>query len=125
VKRMSDEKSPVSTMIDAHEEWLGRMDSMASKTRWLSAGTVLIAALLALGFALQLAQPLLGNMVVTVNLSDPVLEALQVILLVLVLAWLYVGLSFYRFASRLSRQVAKAHEEEDELGKRITQTGAG
>ncbi|MDG6898777.1 MAG: hypothetical protein JRN24_03455 [Nitrososphaerota archaeon] len=117
---MSDEKSPVSTMIEAHEEWLRRMDATASRTRALSIITIVAAALLALAYAAQFILSITGAPVVPVQVSDPILIAFQGILLVLVLLWLYTGVDFYRFTSRLRMQVAKARREEAELERRIT-----
>jgi uncharacterized membrane protein len=116
---MSEDKSPVATMIDAHEEWLWRMDSAASRTRNLSIVTVVAAGLLTLAYAAQFVLSLTGTAVVVVQLSSPVLVAFQGVLLILVVLWLYTGLGFYRFTSRLKRQVARAQEEEAELERRI------
>lgn len=116
---MSDEKSPVSTMIEAHEEWLRRMDATASRTRNLSIITIVAAGLLTLAYASTLILSLTGTSTVVVQVSNSVLVAYQGILLILVVLWLYTGLSSFRFTSRLKKQVAKAREEEVELERRI------
>ena len=116
---MPDEKSPVSTMIDAHEEWLQRMDSTASRTRALSVVTIVAAGLLTLAYAAQFALSLSGAPAVVVQVSDPILIGFQGVLLLLVVLWLYTGVDFYRFTSRLRKQVAEARKEEAELEKRV------
>jgi uncharacterized membrane protein len=117
---MSEERSPVSTMMEAHEEWLRRMDATASRTRRLSVVTIVAAGLLTLGYAYQFILSLTGTPVVVVQVSDPVLIGIQGILLAVVVLWLYTGLGFYRFTTRLKKQVAKAREEEAELERRIS-----
>lgn len=116
---MSEEKSPVATMIDAHEEWLRRMDATASRTRNLSIITIVAAGLLTLAYSTQFVLSLTGVTAVEVQVSSPVLIAFQGVLLVLVVLWLYTGVDFYRFTSRLKKQIARAQEEEAELEKRI------
>jgi uncharacterized membrane protein len=120
---MSEEKSPVFTMIEAHEEWLQRMDSTASRTRRLSVITVIAAGWLTLAYAVQLVLLLTGETAVSVQVSSPILAAYQGILLILVVLWLYTGLDYYRFTSRLKKQVARARDEEAELERRITGQG--
>ena len=122
---MSEDRSPVATMIDAHEEWLRRMDATASRTRSLSIITIIAAGLLALAYAAQFILSLTGTTTVEVQVSSPVLVVFQGVLLVLVLLWLYTGLGFYRFTSHLRKQVAKAQEEEVELEKRIGSSAGG
>lgn len=107
-------------MIDAHEDWLKRMDATASRTRRLSIITVVAAGLLTLAYASQLILSLTGTPAVVVQISSPILVAFQGILLILVVAWLYTGLDFYWFTSRLKKQVVKAREEETELERRIS-----
>ena len=116
---MSDEMSPISTMIEAHEEWLRHMDATASRTRRLATITVVAAGLLTLAYAYQFVLSLTGTPVVVVQVSDPVLIGFQGILLLLAVLWLYTGLGFFRFASGLKKRVAKAREEEVELERRI------
>ena len=107
-------------MIEAHEEWLKRMDAAASRTRRLSVITVVAAGLLTLAYAAQFVLSLTGTPAVLVQVSSPILIGFQGILLILVVLWLYTGLDFYRFTSRLKKQVAKARQEEAELERRIT-----
>jgi hypothetical protein len=124
VSGMSGEKSPVSTMIEAHEEWLHRMDSTAARTRALSVITIVAAGLLTVAYAAQFVLSLSGAPAVLVQVSDPILIGFQGVLLVLVVLWLYTGIDFYRFTSRLGKQVAQARMEEVELQRRITGDGA-
>jgi membrane protein implicated in regulation of membrane protease activity len=116
---MSEDKSPVATMIDAHEEWLRRMNATASRTKNLSIITIVAAGLLTLAYAAQFVLSLTGTAAVVVQVSSPILIAFQGFILILVVLWLYTGLDFYRFTSRLKKQVARAQEEEAELERRI------
>jgi len=55
---------------------------------------------------------------VTVNLADQVQLAVELAELVLVVAWLYVGISDYRFTTRLTAQVREVRTAEAELMKK-------
>jgi glycerol-3-phosphate acyltransferase PlsY len=84
---------------------------------------VFVAAALVLGFVSQIVLPYAGGSATqTVNLTDPVLVTAEVILTVLMLVWLYVGVSDYRFTTRLSMSIRKARALEREIEKEITPT---
>jgi len=61
---------------------------------------------------------------VTVNLLDPTLLALEAILIVVTFAWLYVGVVNYLFASRLGRQIKEARAKEKEIESRLSENRA-
>ena len=60
-----------------------------------------------------------GTKVVTVNLLDPSLLVLELILILVTFAWLYVGVVNYLFASRLGRQIREARAKEKEIESKL------
>jgi hypothetical protein len=54
-----------------------------------------------------------------VNLLDPTLLALEVVLILVTFAWLYVGVVNYLFASRLGRQIREARATEREIERKL------
>ena len=72
-------------------------------------------------YVLQIIYPFVfGQSIVSVNLLDPTLVAIQAILILLAFAWLYVGVVNYLFASRLDRKIKQARAKEREIEKMIT-----
>ncbi len=55
-----------------------------------------------------------------VDSLNPALIVTQIVLMILVCAWLYVGVSNHLFAMRLRRSVREIRAAEKELEKRIT-----
>lgn len=118
---MSDEKSPAVMRIDAHEELVQHIESGQRKIRSLSLVTVVVSAILVAAYFSQIILPFAGgSKIQTVNLASPDLIAVEVVVLILSAAWLYVGVANYLFATRLGRQVAELRAAERELEKRIT-----
>jgi len=117
---MSDEKSPRAMVLEAHEEFIQHIERGSSKIRTLSIITIAVAALLAISYLYQLSLPYFGIKTVAINLADPVLEAVQLVLVVLTLLWLYVGVRDYMFTSRMTKAIKEARELEREIEKRIT-----
>jgi hypothetical protein len=117
---VSDEKSPSVMAIEAHEELIQRIESGQTRIRALSIVTVVVAFLLAASYFSQIVLAFVGGQSVqTVDLLNPGLIALEVALLVLSAAWLYVGVVNYLFASRLGRQVTEIRAAERELEGRM------
>ena len=56
----------------------------------------------------------------TVDLSDPLVLACVALVLLLALAWLYVGVRDYAFSSRLSKAIKEARESERKIEGEIT-----
>lgn len=111
-----EEKMAGKSVLEIHEEFLRRVEEGSAKIRSLSIITVAVAALLAVSYVVQMALPYLGGgTTATVSLTDPTLVAFEGALTVLALAWLYVGISDYRFTSRLSRSIREAREKEKEI----------
>lgn len=114
------------SVLEIHEEFLRRVEEGGAKIRALAIVTMVVAALLVVSYALQIALPYVGGGgTVTVDLTDPVLVASEVLLAGLALVWLYVAVSDYRFVSGLTRSIRAARAQEAELEKSITAAGAG
>lgn len=113
---MGEEEVTPESILELREEVLQRVETVGTKIKRLSLVTMFVAVALALGFVFQIALPYAGGSATqTVNLTDPALVALEVILTILALAWLYVGVSDYRFTTRLSRSIQKARALEGEI----------
>jgi hypothetical protein len=117
---MSDEREGGAEIIDAHQELVSRMEQSSGRIRGLSIITIVVAAVLAVSYVSQLALPLAGTTTVTVHLTDPANVALELVVLVLALAWLYVGISDYRFSTRVRAQIASARLKEKEIQERVS-----
>lgn len=118
---MSEEERRAVAVIEAHQEMVSRIEEGSSKMRMLSLLTIAVALLLALGYASQLATPYLtGQSSELVSLTDPLTVLFELLLLGLVLAWLYVGVSDFRFTSRMRREIEVARTKEKEIERRLT-----
>ena len=117
---MSDERERASEIIGAHQELVGRIEQSARRIRALAIVTILVTAILAVSYVSQLALPLAGTSTVTVHLSDPANVALELVVLALALAWMYVGVSDFRFSSRVSAQIREARAKEKRIEERIS-----
>jgi uncharacterized membrane protein (DUF485 family) len=111
-------------ILDAHEEFVQHIESGQARIRALSIITMMVAFLLLASYFDQVLTPFTtGTKVVTVNLLDPTLLALEVVLILVTFAWLYVGVVNYLFASRLGRQIREARAKEREIETRLGQPG--
>src|SRR2546425_12519720 len=116
-----DERSPAVMVIEAHEELVQHMEDGERKIRTLAIITVVVAFLLAASSFSQILLPLVSpTRSVQVNLADPALISVEVLLLILSAAWLYVGVRNYLFSTRLGRQIREVRAEERKIEKRIT-----
>ncbi len=107
-------------ILDAHEEFVQHIESGQARIRVLSIITIVVAFLLLASYFDQLLTPFTtGTKTVTVNLLDPTLLALEVVLIAVTFAWLYVGVVNYLFASRLGRQIREARSREREMERRV------
>ena len=107
-------------ILDAHEEFVQHIESGQARIRALSIITIAVAFLLLASYFYQVVTPFTtGTTVVTVNLLDPTLLALEAVLIVVTFAWLYVGVVNYLFASRLGRRVKEARAKETEIERRL------
>ncbi len=118
---MSDEKSSTVSIIEAHEEFIQHIEKGSSRIRSLSAVTMVVSAVLLVSYLYQLVLPYVsGTSSVTVNLGDPLLQATEVLLVLLSLLWLYVGASDYLFTRKMTKEIKEARALEKELERRIT-----
>ena len=107
-------------ILDAHEEFVQHIESGQGRIRVLSITTIAVAFLLLASYFDQLLTPFAtGTKTVTVNLLDPTLLALEVVLILVTFAWLYVGVVNYLFSSRLGRQIKEARAREKEIEGRV------
>jgi len=117
-----DEKaSAPESVIELREEVLQRVENVGTRIRRLSILTLFVSGLLAVSYVVEIILPYFGGSAIqTVNLKDPSLVAFEIFLTFMVLLWFFVGLSDYRFVTRLSSQVAQARVRERVLEREIT-----
>jgi len=109
-------------IIEAHGSFVQHIEDGQTRMKALSIITMVVAFLLLASYFYQVLTPFTtATTVVTVNLLDPTLLALEVILIVVTFAWLYVGVVNYLFASRLGRQIKEARAKEREIESRLGQ----
>jgi len=115
---------PSVEIIEAHGSFVKHIEDGQSRMKFLSIVTMAVAFLLLASYFDQVLTPFTtGTKVVTVNLLDPTLLALEVVLILVTFAWLYVGVANYLFASRLGRQIKEARAREKEIESRLAETG--
>jgi hypothetical protein len=108
------------SVLEIHEEFLQRVEEGGAKIRVLSIVTIVVAALLAVSYISQIVLPYVGGGVsVTVSLTNPTLVAIEVLLTILALIWLYVGVTDYRFVSSLAKSIKTARMREKELERTL------
>jgi uncharacterized membrane protein (DUF485 family) len=111
---------PSVEIIEAHGSFVQHIEDGQARMKALSIITIAVAFLLLASYFDQVLTPFTtGTKVVTVNLLDPTLLALEVVLILVTFAWLYVGVANYLFASRLGRQIKEARTKEAELERRL------
>ncbi|MDV3277280.1 MAG: hypothetical protein LYZ69_02290 [Nitrososphaerales archaeon] len=117
---MSEEEDPMVSGLELHEEFLQRIENGGRKIKTLSLITIFVAAVLAVTYASQLVVLpfMLGVTSQTVNLVDPSLMGVELGVLALTLAWLYVGLVDYRYTKTLVKQAQEIRAAEAELMKK-------
>jgi uncharacterized membrane protein (DUF485 family) len=113
---------PTVAIDEAHEDFAQHIETGSGRIRTLSVLTLVVSVLLLASYFSQLLLPFVtGQRTVTVNLVDPSLLVFEVLIIMLTLAWLYVGAVNYLFSTRLGRQVKEARAKEREIEKRITE----
>ncbi len=106
--------------IEAHEEFIQHIEAGQSRIRSLSVITIIVAVLLAAGFLVQILYPFVGGeSTITVNVGDPSLIAVELILLLLAAGWAIIGIGNYRFSTRFGNMVKGARTAENELEKQL------
>lgn len=117
--------APSVEIIEAHGDFVKHIEDGQARMKVLSLITIVVAFLLLASYFDQVLTPFTtGTKVVTVNLLDPTLLALEGILIVVTFAWLYVGVANYLFASRLGKQIKEARAKEKEIEGRLGQQGS-
>jgi hypothetical protein len=107
-------------ILDAHEEFVQHIETGQARIKFLSIITIAVAFLLLASYFDQVLTPFTtSTKVVTVNLLDPTLIALELVLILVTFAWLYVGVVNYLFASRLGKQIKEARAKEREIEGRL------
>lgn len=123
---MTNQEPAAKSVLEIHEEFLQRVEAGSARIRTLSLVTIFVAALLALSYVFEIATPYIyGTTTVSVNLTDPILVAFEVVLTILALIWLYVGISDYRFVSRLAKSISQARTLEKEIEREISGSRQG
>ena len=116
---MTEEKpSPMTVLHEAHDTMLQHVERGRKKIRALALTTMAVTILLGLTYVSQLVLPFQGVTSVTVNLGDPALMGIELVELVLIIAWLYVAVSDYRFTTKLSAQIREVRFLEADLMKK-------
>jgi len=107
-------------ILEAHEEFVQQIENTSRRMMVLSLTTIFVSAALAIAYTYQLALALLtGVRTVTVEIGDPVLDGLILLLLAFVVLWFYVGLSDLLFTKRMFEAIREARMAEREIEKRI------
>ena len=118
---MDEKASAPESVIELREEVLQRVENVGTRIKRLSILTLFVSGLLAVSYVVEIILPYFGGSAIqTVNLKDPSLVAFEIFLTFMVLLWFFVGLSDYRFVTRLSSQVAQARAQERVLEREIT-----
>lgn len=122
---MSEGESPSAPSvphlsIEAHEDFIEHVERGQSRLRNLSITTLAVTVVLGAAYFSQILTPFVtGQKVVEVNLLDPGLLILEVLILGLTFAWMYVAAVNYLFYSRLGRSIKEIRAKEAELLKQI------
>jgi hypothetical protein len=112
---------PSVEIIEAHGSFVQHIEDGQTRMKTLSIITIVIAFLLLVSYFDQILTPFAtGTRYVQVDLLDPTLLALEVLLIVVTFAWLYVGVVNYLFASRLGRQIKEARAKEKEIESKLS-----
>ena len=117
---MDDEKERGPGILDAHQELVRHIEQSVGRIRVLSLLTIGVAVVLSVSYLLQLVLPLTGTTTVTVDLTAPSNIATELAVLILVLVWLYVGISDLRFSSRMKNEISGARLKEKGIEDRIS-----
>jgi hypothetical protein len=116
----TSEKSSIVKIIETHEEFVERIERGGGKMRLLSSITILVSALLFFSYVAQLSLPYVtGESSQTVNLADPALQGVEILVTGLALLWLYIGIDNLLFTRRLERSIKEIRALEKELEQRL------
>ncbi len=114
------EMPPGIQAMELNELFVQRVEEGTARIRLLSIVTLIVSVLLLASYASQVILPFAtGQTTATVNLLDPGLLVFEGLLILLTVAWLYVGAVNFLWARRIGGRVKKLREEEDKILKRI------
>ena len=114
------EMPPGIQAMELNELFLQRLEEGTGRLRFLSVVTLIVSVLLLASYASQVILPFAtGQTTVTVNLLDPGLLVFEGLLILLTVAWLYVGGLNLLWARRIGGRIKKVRAEEDKMLKRI------
>ena len=114
------EMPPQIRAMELNELFVERLENGVGRLKLLSAVTLIVAFLLLVSYASQVVLPFAtGETTVTVNLLDPGLLVFETLLLLLTIAWVYVGAVNFLWARRIGARVKKVRSEEDEMMSKI------
>lgn len=117
---MPDKAEVDVALYEINDDFSEHIEKSSRRIRILSVITLVISVVLLASYFSQIFYPFVtGQTVVSVNLVDPSLLGLEVILVLLTLAWLYVGAINYLFSSRMSKAVKQARKHESAIEKMI------
>ncbi len=113
---MSDKAEVDVALYQINDDFSEHIEKSSRRIRILSVITLVISVILLASYFSQIVYPFVtGQTIVSVNLVDPSLLALEVVLVLLTLAWMYVGAVNYLFSSRMAKAVKQAREQEHKI----------
>jgi len=120
------EPDPRIEIMELHEEFVQNVEKGSVRIRTLSILTIAVSLLLLASYFSQLVDPFVtGTRLVVVDLLDPLLLTLEVLLIAITFIWLYVGVVNYLFSKRMSSAIRAARAKEKELEGRIRKETTG
>jgi hypothetical protein len=106
--------------IEAHEDFIQHVETGQRRLRNLSLITLVVTVLLGASYFSQILIPFVtGQTSVQVNLVDPSLLVVEVLILALTFAWMYVAAVDYLFYTRVGKSIKKIRALEREMEQRI------
>ena len=117
---MPDKAEVDVALYEISDDFAEHIEKGSRRIRLLSLITLGISVILLASYFSQIIYPFVtGQTTVVVNLTEPSLLALEGVLVLLTLAWLYVGAVNYLFSSRMAKAVKEAREHERSIEKMI------
>ncbi len=108
---MPDKAEVDIALYEVNDDFAAHIEKSSGRIRVLSVITLVISVVLLASYFSQIVYPFVtGQTTVTVNLVDPSLLALEIVLVLLTLAWLYVGAVNLLFSTRMAKAVKLARE---------------
>ena len=103
-------------VMELNELFIQRVGEGIDRLKLLSVVTLIVSVLLLAAYASQVLLPFMtGQTSVTVNLLDPTLLVGEGVLILLTVAWVYVGAMNFLWARRIGGRVRRLREEEAKM----------